>query len=643
MSEIPLYKYASLRNDQIRIATLLPSGHGPLQDDSVIELQLNVHQLDNLPRYRTLSYCWGDGPAERKCYCKNTTTSGPSQLWISRNLEQALIQVRSPEQEIVLWVDQLCIDQQNEEEKGLQVRLMQYVYTKASEVLVWLGLADAETPLAFNLIEDIVRQLQAYQKDVVYGQPLDLWSQTHALDLRSADSSEWIAFRNLLSRPWFSRLWVFQEIILSPKALMVCGEYTTSFWTWYVVCSATRATDQGLPDNGSHLRRADRTLFHMAYCYACYWNPWNPSLARLYPPQEVSWAWGDFELLNLMDNLSGRNASLPQDHVWALLALAERDNRVRLPMSFVQPFQHIFIYISKYFVREYTDLSILSLICSKRVKNAISIGPRILPSWVPDYRYEVWKNYRTFSNNLSVVEHGSHRYYNATGSSQAKTRLNTDVTLRVKGINVGMIQVLCRPANNAEDTMTVGQNVMDGGHWSQIADHHAQNMIYPPTGEPIRLAYSRLRVADYLPDEYNIQHRLARKGPLFQNPETLSDYSQKETGISQDSVLDREVAMTLRIVQTTSRQRLFFTNTGYMGLCQESCVMGDQVWLLMGNDMPCILRKLDTEPVTHQFLGESYVHGIMDGEYLVEIRKEPGLLKNLTDKVPYKTEDLLLS
>ena len=333
MSEIPLYKYSKLQNDQIRIATLLPSGHGPLQDDSVIELKLNVHQLSKLPRYRTLSYCWGDGPADRKCQCKSTVSSGTSYVWISRNLEQALVQIRSPEQEVLLWVDQLCIDQQNEEEKGLQVRLMQHVYTKASEVLVWLGLADAETALAFHLVEDIVRQLQAHRNDVVYGQPLDLWSQSHSLDLPPADSSEWIAFRNLLSRPWFSRLWVFQEIVLSPKALMVCGEYRTSFWRWYVVCSATRAIDEGLPNHRSHLRRADTTLFHMAYRYASYWNPWNPSLAQFYPPQEVSWALGNFELLNLMDNLSGRNASFPQDHVWALLALAERDNPVRLPIS----------------------------------------------------------------------------------------------------------------------------------------------------------------------------------------------------------------------------------------------------------------------------------------------------------------------
>ena len=618
MSEIPLYKYTRLQNDQIRIATLLPCGHGPLQDDFVIELKLNIHQLSNLPRYRTLSYCWGDGPADRKCHCMNIVSSGPSHLWISSNLEQALIQLRSPEQEVLFWVDQLCIDQQNEEEKALQVRLMQQVYTKASEVLVWLGLADAQTDLAFILIEDIVRQLQACKRNVVYGQPLDLWSQGQPLDLRPADSPEWAAFRKLLNRPWFSRLWVFQEIVLSPKALMVCGKYRASFWTWYVVCSATRAIDQGLPDHRSHLRRADTTLFHMAYCYASYWNPWNPSLAQFYPPQEVSWALGNFELLNLMDNLSGRNASLPQDHVWALLALAERDNPVTLPISFVQPFQHVFIYISKYFVREYSDLSILSLICSKRVEGAISIGPRILSSWVPDYRCEVWKNYRTFARNLSVIEHGTHRYYNATGNSRALTRLNTNITLRVKGINVGMIQVLCGPADNAEDTMTVGQNVMDGGQWSKIADYRAQNMTYSPTGEPMRLAYSRLRVADYLPGEYNIQHRLARKEARFQHREPLSTHSEQESGTDQGSIFDREVAMALRIVQTTSRQRLFFTDTGYMGLCQKPCVMGDQVWLLMGNDMPCIIRKLDTKPVTYQFLGESYVHGIMDGEYLLQ-------------------------
>ena len=200
--------------------------------------------------------------------------------------------------------------------------------------------------------------------------------------------------------------------------------------------------------------------------------------------------------------------------------------------------------------------------------------------------------------------------------------------------------------------MTVGQNVIDGGQWSLIADHRAQNMTYPPTGEPMRLAYSRLRVADYLPGEYSIQHRLARKKSISQHPEPLSTHLQKDFGTSQDSILDREVAMSLRIVQTTSRQRLFFTDTGYMGLCQKSCVMGDQLWLLMGNDMPCMLRKFDTKPVTYQFLGESYVHGIMDGEYLLRTHtykgkessyEEGGLLDSLQDVLPFETEDFLLS
>lgn len=645
---LPSYKYAGLQNNEIRIATLLPCGHGSLEDDSVIEIRLKIYQLSNLPHYRTLSYCWGVGPADRSCRCKSTTSSSAGHLWISGNLEQALIHIRSRE-EVLLWVDQLCINQQDEEEKRRQVQLMRQVYTKASEVIVWLGHAEAETALAFNLIEDIVRQLQAQGKDVAYGQPLDLWSQSHSLDLRPADSSEWIAFRNLLSRPFFSRLWVFQEIILSPKAHFMCGAYRTSFWRWYMACSATRASDQGLPENRSHLKRADTTLFHMAYCFASYWDPWKPSLAHFHPPQQVSWALGNFELLNLMDNLLGKKASFPQDHVWALLGLAERDSPIRLPISFGRPFQHLFFYISKYFVREYSDLSILSLVCSKLGESESSGEPSILSSWAPDYRYEVWKNYRRFSRNLSVIEHGSHRYYNATGNSRALTRLNTSETLRVKGVNVGSIQVLSGSADNAEDTVTIGPNVLDGGRWSQIADHCADNMTYPPTKESIRLAYSRLRVADYLPGEYNIQQRLARQKLPLQHPELLSTLGQTESGKDPGSSVDHEVALTLRIVQTTSRQRLFFIDSGYMGLCQNTCGMGDQVWLLMGNDMPCVLRKVDTKPVTYRFLGESYVHGIMDGEYLLQhMRKkefnydDEGLLNRLKDEIPFETKDLLL-
>lgn len=73
--------------------------------------------------------------------------------------------------------------------------------------------------------------------------------------------------------------------------------------------------------------------------------------------------------------------------------------------------------------------------------------------------------------------------------------------------------------------------------------------------------------------------------------------------------------MPARMIAATSNQRLFVTSHGYMGLCHISCLLGDEVWLVMGSDSPYILRRLDTGG--HHFKGEAYIHGIMDGEYLV--------------------------
>ena len=86
-----------------------------------------------------------------------------------------------------------------------------------------------------------------------------------------------------------------------------------------------------------------------------------------------------------------------------------------------------------------------------------------------------------------------------------------------------------------------------------------------------------------------------------------------------------------------------------MGLCHRSCVIGDEVWLLMGGDMPFILRHLKTEPITYYFKGESYVHGIMDGEILLQrfkgdsSKSDEEWLDDLKDGLPFETDQLVLS
>jgi len=92
------------------------------------------------------------------------------------------------------------------------------------------------------------------------------------------------------------------------------------------------------------------------------------------------------------------------------------------------------------------------------------------------------------------------------------------------------------------------------------------------------------------------------------------------------------------ILRATTRRRIFVTDTGYLGLTHRSNLVGDEVWVLMGADMPVTLHPIPTvmpdkpRPETSypdcpcfEFRGESYVHGIMDGEALVKARRETDL------------------
>jgi SAM-dependent MidA family methyltransferase len=77
-----------------------------------------------------------------------STEAGP-------NLEAALKAIRNEEHSRLLWIDALCIDQSSKKKRNQQILLMADIYRKASCVLIWLGLADSTTDLAFDTVEEL--------------------------------------------------------------------------------------------------------------------------------------------------------------------------------------------------------------------------------------------------------------------------------------------------------------------------------------------------------------------------------------------------------------------------------------------------------------------------------------------------------
>ncbi|KAE9362635.1 hypothetical protein N431DRAFT_424407 [Stipitochalara longipes BDJ] len=125
-SHIPLGRIVS--KDEIRILDLLP-GNG----DDDIECDIRVVAVSGGELYEALSYVWGETGDKKAIRVSGRETK------ITHNLNAALQRLRHPTKTRPLWVDQLCINQWDNDEKAEQVNLMRLIYKRCSQCLIWLG------------------------------------------------------------------------------------------------------------------------------------------------------------------------------------------------------------------------------------------------------------------------------------------------------------------------------------------------------------------------------------------------------------------------------------------------------------------------------------------------------------------------
>jgi Heterokaryon incompatibility protein (HET) len=201
------YKYETLNNQRrsIRLLNLFSSS----SENPQIECELVVKDLNENNKigteYEALSWRWGT--AHRTSYINIRKDGRLYRKQVPPDLIVALKALRHPHQDRYLWVDAVCINQDNYPEKNRQVEMMSIIYGEAKSVCIWLGEGDKSSCMAFKFIRDEVLQLQNFD---------DLCDSEQA-------SSKWSALLDLMQRPWFSRRWVVQEIALAQDAMLYCG------------------------------------------------------------------------------------------------------------------------------------------------------------------------------------------------------------------------------------------------------------------------------------------------------------------------------------------------------------------------------------------------------------------------------------
>jgi hypothetical protein len=133
MSQKEIYRHETLRlANEVRLLEL-KAGSGI----SPIAISLQSMSLDSIPPYESISYCWGSN--NRNCDIEFHGDDAIKQFSITTSLNTALKQFRRPDQARLLWADAICINQDDDQEKGIQVSLTPKVYSQAHSVLNWLG------------------------------------------------------------------------------------------------------------------------------------------------------------------------------------------------------------------------------------------------------------------------------------------------------------------------------------------------------------------------------------------------------------------------------------------------------------------------------------------------------------------------
>ncbi|KAI1145274.1 HET-domain-containing protein [Nemania diffusa] len=318
------------RDYEVRLLELQESSSpGGPESGQAFTCRLQYFSLKDFAQYVALSYCCGDLPNTRDLVIEN------AKILVSETLLSALEQLwRMGHTRI--WVDYLCINQDDNDEKSSQVRMVDIIFSKAATVFAWLGTGDHDSDMAMAVLGA--------------SRPTEQFEPPEEIEI-ACD-----AVVRLLSRPYWTRCWVIQEICVARSPIIVCGARSVALSTI--------------------LNRLDTLGTSAPAQYAQYLI--SPLRQMRYREQNKASALANINLIPLLV-LSRRSlASDPRDKLYALLPLA-KDGRTLIPTpNYSQTVEQVFFDTARCIIEGHDRTDIILLAHRAR-------GVRDLLSWAPDW------------------------------------------------------------------------------------------------------------------------------------------------------------------------------------------------------------------------------------------------------------------
>ncbi|KAL0466862.1 heterokaryon incompatibility protein domain-containing protein [Neurospora intermedia] len=659
----------------------------PVSDnEDELYCKLYAAPIADLPSYSAVSYAWGDNTKTHSIrivdYDQAPTSTEESLdkenghtclLPITSSLDTCLRQFRTYKELRLtpLWIDQVCINQDDDEEKSSQIQLMNQIYSSAKEVYVWLGLdsdGSDEVFQAFRQVAECMWDSELFGKDratkwfpaprAIFDNRIDTPEVQELLRKVVTIVVPLLREKKILAwykRTWFSRIWTIQEFCLNQYTFFVCGdravldEVVLLVWELFLI----------LPDFHRNTRFRNAFKDHPEILSMMDSQP-----ASLLPPpmQHLFETKGSLKRgkraslrevlvqvstrLDLGDHRVDILSTKFRDRVYGLLGLAAdaEELDIRPDYSKSTTTAEVLTQTARSIVRTEGSVSVLrfSQFPKHHVEDPDEAGhcqPERLPSWVPDWANGTQYSYQFLDNVFSACGRFS--------STADLIPTSSPFILGLRGLLIDKIEAVGLPWRADWGLKAYHRYILQ--YFAIIKDMKRRsaeknssgfdNDIYPDSSRRNQALW-RLALGDCYVNGPQKRARATADDvvPVFRElidhcnfccsvDEKLEQQQQQQQQQSETGNNDNNRSYLNNMMHMDGKRPYLTAQKGYLGMAPKHAQPGDVVVLLCGDSTPYVLRTTGhdnstSSSNTYTFVGEAYCDGIMDGELEGRLERE---------------------
>ncbi|WPB06863.1 uncharacterized protein RHO25_011523 [Cercospora beticola] len=576
------YNYKSLCSDcqEFRLLDVQPAEFW----DALVVCTLRHASLKGarMPKYESISYVWGDAKELETLVIDGETYK------YSASCVAALRRTRFSSVIRTVWIDAVCINQKNLEERAQQVALMGDIYRSSIGNLVCFGHCEDEhsTSLALQDISTILKDMNEETNNLKHIDKTPIKADS---GLRCSVDFERLQ-TCLFSLPWFSRLWVIQEAVLAPSNTCFFGSFQFDLLNllraanWlrykelYVSSSITESTG---------CRNA--------------WIIWD--LADV--PYGGSTC-GPLMVSHLLEKARAFQTSVPADRVYGMLGLKTWSDEIPclLQPDYNRSYHEVVRDAMRFALKEYEDGPWLWKNVS--LTSNESLEESSAPTWV--------LNLDKWGQEIHPVTF-MHSHFNcAKAYAQPWPESNSGCGIDLNVLEVSGFKLCTIEETLPELTEEIWEDPPRQRKWLkdciQITQEQSDEL------ETASLFIGGVNCENELATAADLAAWTDLKAYIFDDDRCSLDWTSMELGDLRPA-RRYEVAL----LNVCRRRRVFRTTAGYVGVGSRITRRGDVVAMILGGMMPYILRP--TGDGKYRFLGECYIQSddVMFGEKVAMLQE----------------------